>query len=75
MYSAYEIRTLVLVRRAEDGVDVVAVLGADDGVLVFVSHAAVVGEGFGEPVGGTDEGGFSVYILYLFSHNAFLKMI
>ena len=36
---------------------------ADDGVLIFIAYAAVVGEGFGEPVGGADDGCFCVDIL------------
>ena len=39
-------------------------LGAGDGVLVFVGYAVVVCEGFGEPVGGADEGGFGVDVLW-----------
>lgn len=36
---------------------------ADDGVLIFVGFVSVAGEGFGEPVGGADEGGFGVEVL------------
>lgn len=38
-------------------------LGGGYRVLVFVGGAAVVGEGFGEPVGGAHEGSFGVDIL------------
>ena len=40
-----------------------AVLGSDDGVLVFICSATPIGEGFGEPVGGADESCFRVDVL------------
>ena len=39
-------------------------LGSDDGILVFIGFAAFVREGFGEPVGRADEGGFGVDVLF-----------
>lgn len=58
-----EIRALVWLRWAEIPAHVGPVLGAGYGVLVFVGRAAVAGEGFGEPVGGADEGHFGVEVL------------
>lgn len=37
--------------------------GADDGVLIFICYTVFVCEGFGEPVGRTDEGCFCIDIL------------
>ena len=61
--SFVEIRSLVGCGGPEVGGYVCAVLGADWGVLVFVGDAAIVGEGFGEPVGGAHECCFCVDIL------------
>ena len=59
----YEVGTLGWEGRTEVGGDIEAVFGADDGVLVFEGGAGVVGEGFGEPVGGADECCFGVEVL------------
>lgn len=61
--GAVEIGGLVRGGGAEVGGYVRAVLGADDGILILVCDAIVVGEGFGHPVGGADEGCFCVEVL------------
>lgn len=58
-----EVGALVGRWRTKVGCYVGSMPGADDGVLVFVSDAVVVCEGFGEPVGRADEGRFCVDIL------------
>ncbi len=61
--GALEIGALVRFRGPEVARYVGAVLGTNDGVLVFPCFAAVIGEGFGDPVAGADEGGFGIDVV------------
>ena len=58
-----EVGSLIRRRRTEVGCHVGMVPGADNRVLVLVGYTVVVCEGFGEPVGRTDEGCFCIDIL------------
>lgn len=58
-----KIRALFWVSRAKNGINISSMLGADDRVLVFVGHTAIVREGLGEPVRGADEGCLGVNVL------------
>lgn len=61
--GADEVGALLGFRGPEEGESVARVLGGGDGVLILVGDAVVVGEGLGEPVGGTDKGRFGVHVL------------
>lgn len=60
---AVEGRALIGRWGTEEGSHVDAVLGAGEGVLVFVGRVLRGSEGVGEPIGGADEGGFGVEVL------------
>lgn len=40
----------------------------DNGVLILIAYATLIGEGFGEPVGRADEGRFSVDVLMCYQY-------
>jgi len=40
--------------------------GKGNGILVVVGGAVGAGKGRGEPVAGTDDGGFGIHVLFLF---------
>jgi hypothetical protein len=62
--SGDEVRSEVWSGGTECGGEVGAVRGEGDGVLVVVGGEAVPGEGGGEPVGGANDGGFGVHVLF-----------
>lgn len=61
--SSHEVWGLIRHCWSEDSCNISIMFSTDDRVLVFIAYAAVVGEGFGEPVGRADEGCLSVDIL------------
>lgn len=78
LYRPDKIRALIRCWRSKDSTLIVAVLAADDGVLVLVANPAVIGECFSEPVGRADEGSFGVDVLcttsiYVSLHSYWVK--
>jgi len=76
---SHEVWALVWSCWSKDGADVATMCCTYDRILVFIAYPAVVGEGFGEPIGGADEGRFGVDVLmcrqYLGSEKTTLKML
>ena len=64
MKGGDEVRSEVRSGGTECDGEVGAVRGEGHGVLVVVGGEAVPGEGGGEPVGGADDGGFGVHVLF-----------
>jgi len=59
----FKIRSQVWCRRPTISTLITTVLGAGNRVLVFIAMSVVGCEGFGQPVGRADEGGFGVDVL------------
>ena len=58
-----ELWTLVLSWWSEVGRDIIRMQGPDDGVLVSIADASIVGEGLGKPVGWADKGRLGIQVL------------